>query len=87
MNTVGFPYAFPYAFIPVIIVYLTHYFTSQLYANLCVPFTWEGFFLSVLTTASPVCTGLLNIINTSSQSYGIAISGGITWFLTKLFTS
>jgi len=69
------------ALVPVATVFTTHYASSQLYTYLCVPLSFEGFLQSVITTASPVCTGLLGVMTHTSNAYGTAITGGISWVI------
>ena len=70
--------------IPFVTLYGTHYGATHLYSNLCVPLSVTGFFTSLITTASPICSGLLTVMTTTSQGYALAIAGGITWFIGSL---
>lgn len=72
------------ALLPISTVFLIHYTTSQIYSFVCVPFTLEGFLQSIITTASPICTGLLTIMTHTSNSYSLAIASGVTWFIASL---
>jgi len=72
--------------LPVIVVFCLHYTSTHLYTRICVPWSIEGFFLSILTTSSPICTGLLNTIVYSSHSYASLIAAGLSvFFATSTF--
>lgn len=66
--------------LPIVVVFGLHYVSTHLYAQICVPWGMEGFFLSILTTSSPICSGLLNTIVFSSHSYASLIAAGLSIF-------
>jgi hypothetical protein len=67
--------------LPFATLFTAHYGASHLYTTICVPLSVTGFFTSLITTASPICSGLLTVMTTTSQGYTLVIAGGITWFL------
>jgi hypothetical protein len=69
---------------PIATVFVTHFVSSNLYNQLCVPLSFQGFITSIISTASPVCSGLLNVMNLSSQAYSVAIVSGFTLLLNGL---
>jgi hypothetical protein len=58
-----------FALLPVASLFVVHYAAANAYAAICTPLSVNGFLLSLVTTASPVCTGLLYTINISSNNY------------------
>ena len=72
------------ALTPIATVFATHYVSSNLYSYMCVPMTLQGFLTSIVTTASPVCAGILNVMNLSSQSYSLAVAGGVSLLIQSL---
>lgn len=62
-----------FALLPVASLFAIHYGAANAYAAICTPLSVNGFLLSLVTTASPVCTGLLYTINISSNNYAALI--------------
>jgi hypothetical protein len=62
-------------------VYGAHYFGIKVYDKFCVPDGLWGFLGGMLTTASPLCTTTLKIVQTTETSYASAILFGISRFL------
>lgn len=69
---------------PIATVFATHYASSNLYSYVCSPLSLKGLLTSMFTTASPVCAGILNVMNLSSQSYSLAIGGGVALLIQSL---
>ena len=46
--------------LPFVTLFTTHYGATHLYSHLCVPLSVTGFFTSLITTASPICSGLFS---------------------------
>jgi hypothetical protein len=72
------------ALTPVATVFATHYAASNIYSYVCAPMSFEGLITSLFTTASPVCAGILNVMTLSSQSYSLAIGGGMALLVSNL---
>lgn len=72
------------ALAPIATVFATHYVSSNLYNQMCVPLTFQGFMTSIVTTSSPVCASILHVMTLSSQAYTLAIAGGATLLLQRL---
>lgn len=70
--------------LPIIIVYVTHYASTNLYANICADLGFIGFIKSFVTAGSPICNALLSVINTTHNSYSVLITGLIVGFTTFL---
>jgi len=66
----GFVYASPFA-----IVFMTHYFATNLYTSICASMSIKAFLRSLVVTGSPLCGTLLSIINYTHNSYGVIIAG------------
>ena len=67
--------------LPFTALFTTHYAATHVYSYVCVPLTVQGFFTSMISTASPICAGLLTVMTTTSQGYTLAIASGVTWFI------
>lgn len=57
----------------IMMVYSTHYGTTKLYNYLCVPDGVQGFFYGMITTASPWCRLLLEIMKLTENQYSTII--------------
>ena len=62
-------------FLPIVAIFLTHYVSANLYAVICAPLSVNGLLMSVFTTSSPVCNGLLLTLNYTSSNYGLLMGG------------
>jgi hypothetical protein len=67
------------------IVYTTHYIAAKTYDAACVPDDAWGFLTGLITTGSPICTGILNVMNATNNAYSAAITLGITRFALDRF--
>ena len=72
------------AIAPIATVFATHYAASNVYSYVCAPMSFQGLVTSLFTTASPVCAGILNVMTLSSQSYSLAVGGGIALLITSI---
>ena len=79
-----FKYILP--FLPVIVIFFGHYAATNAYAAICAPLSLQGLLLSMVTTSSPVCNSLLSIVNYTSNTYNLILTGCIV-FLTGAITS
>ena len=66
------------ATLPFFLYFLVHYLTANVYASVCAPLSLQGFLFSFLTTASPMCNGLLTIMNFTSDSYSVIVTTSLT---------
>lgn len=64
-----------YVAAPILIVFVLHYAAANLYVHICANLGLVGFLTSFITTGSPVCNALLNVINATHNSYGLLIAG------------
>lgn len=69
---------------PFLTVFVTHYTATNLYAYLCANMSVYGFFLSMLTTSSPICNVLLSIITHTQSSYAAIVSGIVVYIIQRL---
>jgi len=60
-----------FALLPVASLFVVHYAAANAYAAICTPLSVHGFLISFVTTASPVCSGLLYTVNFSSNNYAL----------------
>ena len=72
-----FKYALP--ILPVVVIFFGHYIATNAYAVVCAPLSLQGFLLSMVTTSSPVCNSLLSIVNYTSNTYNLILSGFIVF--------
>ncbi len=70
--------------LPIVAIFLTHYIVANLYAAICAPLSVEGLLMSVFTTSSPVCNGLLLTLNYTSSNYGLLVGGLVAMGLGSL---
>lgn len=61
--------------VPILTVFLLHYISTNLYASICADLGIIGFLRSFMTAGSPVCNALLNVINTTHNSYSLLVAG------------
>ena len=54
--------------------YVVHYTSARLFDTYCVPHSIEEVFQSLITTASPVCSFLLNTMTATQNNYATVIS-------------
>lgn len=57
--------------------YGVHYASARLYDMFCVPHTFREVFQSLVTTASPVCSFLVNTIQVTQHNYAGVISTSV----------
>ncbi len=72
--------------LPILTVFVLHYVSTNLYVKICADMGILGFLRSFMITGSPVCNALLNVINTTHNSYSLLIAGligGLVTFVTS----
>jgi hypothetical protein len=57
----------------VLLVYSTHYGTAKLYNTVCVPDGFFGYLFGFVTTASPCCKFMLEIMKVTENQYSTII--------------
>lgn len=57
----------------VLLVYSTHYGTAKLYNTVCVPDGFLGYLFGFVTTASPWCKFMLEIMKVTENQYSTII--------------
>lgn len=67
--------------------YGVHTSSSLAYGYVCVPHGIADFFNSIVSTASPVCSTLLNVMQATQSNYATILTTSITTSLIKLFTT
>jgi hypothetical protein len=72
------------ALAPIATVFATHYAAANVYSYVCAPMSFQGLITSLFTTASPVCAGILNVMTLSSQSYTLAVGGGLALLVSSV---
>ena len=65
--------------IPFVVMFFGHYTAANVYAAVCAPLSFQGLLLSIVGTGSPVCNGLLSIVNYTSNTYNLILSGFIVF--------
>jgi hypothetical protein len=65
--------------LPVVVLFFVHYLAVHVYASLCAPLSFMGFFQTVLTLGSPLCNFLLNMISQSHTIYAALIVAAATF--------
>lgn len=62
--------------------YGVHYTSARLYDTYCVPHNLSDILQSLATTASPVCTFLLNTMTVTQNNYAVVLTATLTSLLT-----
>ena len=62
----------------ILLVYSTHYGTSKIYDNVCVPDGLTGYLQGLITTSSPWCRMALDIMKTTENHYSSVILVGLS---------
>ncbi|NBR60039.1 MAG: hypothetical protein EBT86_00045 [Actinobacteria bacterium] len=68
----------------IFLVAALNWYLPQLYVYLCIPEGFIGFLQSIITTASPICQGILTIINHSNTIYTGLIATGTALFINNV---
>ncbi len=74
------------SFLPFVVIFFGHYVSANLYAAMCAPLSFEGFLISFVGTGSPVCNSLLSIVNYTSNTYNLILSGFIVYMAGMMST-
>lgn len=69
----------------IVMVYSAHYSSSKLYSLICVPSGIGGYFMGFLTTASPWCRLLLEIMKLTENQYSTIVLVLLSRGLLKAF--
>ena len=64
--------------------YGVHYASAKLYDWVCVPHSWQEVARSLVTTASPVCSVLLQVMTVTQHNYASVMSVAIVSTMTRL---
>ena len=72
--------------LPFFVIFFGHYISANLYATMCAPLSLEGFLLSFVGTGSPVCNTMLSIVNYTSNTYNLILSGFVIYLAGYLST-
>ena len=59
--------------ISILVVYSTHYASTKSYNLVCVPNGWQGYLWGFITTSSPWCRLLLEIMKVTENQYSSII--------------
>ena len=62
----------------VLLVYSTHYGSTKVYDQVCVPDGLYGFLQGMITTASPWCKLTLDVMKATENQYTTAVMLGIS---------
>ena len=68
----------------VVLVYSTHYGTAKLYNTVCVPDGFIGYLFGFVTTASPWCKFMLEIMKVTENQYSTIILVVLSRIILKL---
>jgi hypothetical protein len=63
--------------------YGVHYTSARLYDLICIPHSVTELFTSLATTASPVCSFLLNTMTVTQNNYAVVMASTVTAVLTR----
>ena len=74
------------SFLPFVIIFFGHYTTANVYAAVCAPLSLQGLLTSIVGTGSPVCNSLLSIVNYTSNTYNLILSGFIVFLAGNVST-
>jgi hypothetical protein len=68
-----------------ILAYSTHYAATKFYNYACVPDSIIGYISGIITTGSPVCQSVVQVISNTQVSYSSIILTSITGIVVELF--
>jgi hypothetical protein len=68
-----------------ILAYSTHYAATKFYNYACVPDSFMGYISGIITTGSPVCQSVIQVISNTQVSYSSIILTSITGIVVELF--
>jgi hypothetical protein len=68
----------------VLLVYSTHYGTTKLYNTVCVPDGFVGYLFGFVTTASPWCKFMLELMKVTENQYSTIILVVVSRLVLKL---
>ena len=71
------------AFLSLGLNYGVHYASARLYDAVCIPHTFENILQSFVTTASPICSFLLNTMVATQSNYATVATVTIASSLTS----
>lgn len=66
--------------------YGVHYTSARLYDWVCVPHSLTDLVTSLATTASPVCSFLLNTMTVTQNNYAVVMASTVTTLLARNLT-
>jgi hypothetical protein len=59
--------------VSILVVYSTHYAATKSYSLVCVPNGWEGYLWGFITTSSPWCRLILEVMKVTENQYSTII--------------
>jgi hypothetical protein len=59
--------------ISILVVYSTHYAATKSYSLVCVPNGWQGYLWGFITTSSPWCRLILEVMKVTENQYSTII--------------
>lgn len=68
----------------VLLVYSTHYTTTKVYNAVCVPDGFVGYLFGFITTASPWCKFMLELMKVTENQYSTIVLVVVSRFVLKL---
>lgn len=68
----------------VLLVYSTHYGTTKLYNTVCVPDGFVGYLFGFITTASPWCKFMLELMKVTENQYSTIVLVVVSRLVLKL---
>jgi len=68
----------------VVLVYSTHYGTTKLYNTICVPDGFIGYLFGFVTTASPWCKFMLELMKVTENQYSTIVLVVVSRLVLKL---
>jgi hypothetical protein len=67
------------------LAYSSHYAATKFYNYACVPDSFLGYISGIITTGSPVCQSVVQVISNTQVSYSSIILTSITRIVVELF--
>ena len=68
-----------------LLVYSSHYAATKFYNYACVPDSFVGYISGIITTGSPVCQSVVQVISNTQVSYSSILLTSITRIVVELF--
>ena len=68
-----------------LLAYSSHYAATKFYNYACVPDSFVGYISGIITTGSPICQSVVQVISNTQVSYSSILLTSITRIVVELF--